>query len=875
MFGAEVVTFRRLVRELAGAAGVPGAPLGRGRARARGRAPRCADARLRVLAASARRAGLRRRGGRAVRRAPAHAASTPGALHARAAHVGGGRHRAARTPRSSRRCTRPTTGGWSGWARATRRGCARAALDALRERPGAWGARPVLPVRLRRPDAAAARRGRDAVGRAGADVCVVAALRGRAGPRSPGRAATVELLKPLADATHVALPDRSEHYAPRRRAARCTTWSGGCSSPGARAVLAQRRRAAARGGRRARGGRARRRRGARADARGRRAGGHRGARPRRRARGAAARRTGWPTTACPSRRDARVPLRRTRLGAGVLAFARAALPGGTAADVLTLAAHARQARRPGRRRRAGGARCAAARPPTAEPTAARGWRDRATSRRSTRSPRRRPTGRGVPRRRCWPRRRRSGPRPHARRGGRARRPRTPPTRGPPARCAPRRGELRALAAADPELLRRRRAERARGAGRVRGARAGRRRAACWWPTRWRSARGASAPCSCAGCRTASSRAARSPSRSSTTTTRAALARASGLVLRRHEDVLGERAPPLLRVRLAPGGGAVPLLPQLRRGGRPGAAVAVRRRRARAVHRRAVGRSAARGCWPRSRGRRPRRRRRTSCAGRAPRPSASPEPRAARRAGDAPRCAPRSAARGAEPARGLETFAACGVRWLVESVLQAGAASSPTPSRCAAARSPTPCSSGRCARLRERDGLGAAGAGDAARPRWRSCAARWRELRGSRGRGGAARPAPALRALEVDLGATCATRPRRGAGLEPRVARVELRRRARRARRARRSTAAGSRSPAAWTASTSTPPAAPWCATTRADACHAGARWAAGRPLQAALYALAARELLGLDVAGALYQPIGRSDRRPRGLRRAGHRPGAT
>ena len=33
--------------------------------------------------------------------------------------------------------------------------------------------------------------------------------------------------------------------------------------------------------------------------------------------------------------DARLPLARTRLGAGVLAFARAALPGGTAADVLT------------------------------------------------------------------------------------------------------------------------------------------------------------------------------------------------------------------------------------------------------------------------------------------------------------------------------------------------------------------------------------------------------------------------------------------------------------------------------------------------------------------------------------------------------------
>jgi RecB family exonuclease len=45
----------------------------------------------------------------------------------------------------------------------------------------------------------------------------------------------------------------------------------------------------------------------------------------------------------------------------------------------------------------------------------------------------------------------------------------------------------------------------------------------------------------------------------------------------------------------------------------------------------------------------------------------------------------------------------------------------------------------------------------------------------------------------------------------------------------------------------------------------GARWAQDRRLQVALYALAARELLGLDVAGALYQPLGARDARPRGL----------
>ena len=51
--------------------------------------------------------------------------------------------------------------------------------------------------------------------------------------------------------------------------------------------------------------------------------------------------------------------------------------------------------------------------------------------------------------------------------------------------------------------------------------------------------------------------------------------------------------------------------------------------------------------------------------------------------------------------------------------------------------------------------------------------------------------------------------------------------------------------------------------------HAGARWAQDGRLQAALYALAARELLGLEPAGALYQPIGKGDRRPRGFVAAG------
>jgi hypothetical protein len=46
---------------------------------------------------------------------------------------------------------------------------------------------------------------------------------------------------------------------------------------------------------------------------------------------------------------------------------------------------------------------------------------------------------------------------------------------------------------------------------------------------------------------------------------------------------------------------------------------------------------------------------------------------------------------------------------------------------------------------------------------------------------------------------------------------------------------------------------------------AGARWTEDRRLQVALYALAVRELLGLEPVGALYQPVGARDVRPRGI----------
>ncbi len=51
--------------------------------------------------------------------------------------------------------------------------------------------------------------------------------------------------------------------------------------------------------------------------------------------------------------------------------------------------------------------------------------------------------------------------------------------------------------------------------------------------------------------------------------------------------------------------------------------------------------------------------------------------------------------------------------------------------------------------------------------------------------------------------------------------------------------------------------------------YAGARWAAERQLQVALYMLAVRELLGLDPVAGVYQPLGGGDLRARGMFLAG------
>ena len=92
-----------------------------------------------------------------------------------------------------------------------------AALDALRAHPAAWGTRPVLFYGFDDLTRVQLDAVETLVGRAGADVLVTL-------PYEPGRiafggrATTVALLAPLA-AEHVTLPERSEHYLPAARAA--------------------------------------------------------------------------------------------------------------------------------------------------------------------------------------------------------------------------------------------------------------------------------------------------------------------------------------------------------------------------------------------------------------------------------------------------------------------------------------------------------------------------------------------------------------------------------------------------------------------------------------------------------------------------------
>jgi hypothetical protein len=218
-----------------------------------------------------------------------------------------------------------------------------------------------------------------------------------------------------------------------------------------------------------------------------------------------------------------------------------------------------------------------------------------------------------------------------------------------------------------------------------------------------------------------------------------------------------------------------------------------------------------------------------------------------------------AARETEAARGLETFAGCGVRWLVEGLLR--------PRRTEP--DPEPMRRGSIAhavleqtlrRLREREG--------SARLTPDSLPAALAELEAAIGelRHAAAgtRSRAVLRELEVDLRRLLRHEAECGAGLEP--ARLEW-------------SFGGAddehgplRLPGTTLGVAGRVDRIDVDASGRAvvrdykgRTVSAGARWAADRKLQAALYAVAARELLGLEPVGALYQPVGHRDVRPRGL----------
>ena len=386
----------------------------------------------------------------------------------------------------------------------------------------------------------------------------------------------------------------------------------------------------------------------------------------------------------PVNLDRRPPLARTRLGAGVLAGARAALPDGTAADLLTWL------RTPGRLadpdaadaletwvRRAEIRTAAEVRPRLADTAPLDALADAAAA-----GPEAFLDALAAEAHAIWTA-------PH-RRAAAVLGPEDAADARAAAALRDAAAELRALAAADPalagspqELLAALGARAGARAGR-RGGGAGRRPAGDPRPPLPRRVR-----VRAAGGRVPEPSGARAVPRR----------RRADLARPRERDRAAPprgravaRALPALRGGVAARGGAVPLVPRLRRGGRADAAVGVRRRRARAVHRRAVGAP------------RPPAARRGHVAARRGADPARAAPRARRRgggagAGAARRAGQRAGAGGPRRARDRGRARARGVRRLRRALAdrqRAAPAAQPsrTPSRCAAGRSPTPCSSAR-------------------------------------------------------------------------------------------------------------------------------------------------------------------------------------
>jgi ATP-dependent helicase/DNAse subunit B len=218
-----------------------------------------------------------------------------------------------------------------------------------------------------------------------------------------------------------------------------------------------------------------------------------------------------------------------------------------------------------------------------------------------------------------------------------------------------------------------------------------------------------------------------------------------------------------------------------------------------------------------------------------------------------------AARDSEAARGLETFAGCGVKWLIESVLRPRP-TDPDPEAMRRGSIAHAVLERTLRKLGERTG--------SARLTPQSLPAALEELGIALGElrrtAGGTRARASLRKLEVDLRRLLRHEAECGAGLEPRLFEWSF--------GGERDEHGALPLPDAGLGVTGRVDRIDVDAGGRAlvidykgRSVSAGARWAQDRKLQAALYALAARELLGLEVTGALYQPVGHRDVRPRGL----------
>jgi len=216
-----------------------------------------------------------------------------------------------------------------------------------------------------------------------------------------------------------------------------------------------------------------------------------------------------------------------------------------------------------------------------------------------------------------------------------------------------------------------------------------------------------------------------------------------------------------------------------------------------------------------------------------------------------------AGRERESAGGLESFAACGVRWLVSSLMR--------PERIEP--DPEPMRRGSLAHavlertlrgLRERTGSGRLS--EARLPEAeRELAAALRELGGTPT---GARARATLRALELDLRRVLRLEAAGAAALEP--ARLEWAFGGEEDEHPPLELA-GVRVSGRVDRIDAGPDGRALVRDYKNRQVHPGAKWAQDGRLQVALYALAAREHLGLDPVGAVYQPLSGKDLRPRGL----------